>query len=75
MKKESLRYIREMAYYGSIGLQVAFSIIIGYFVGDYLDNKVFHTTPWLTYIGLGMGIAAGFRNLGMAIKRIQKFNE
>ncbi len=75
MKQETSRYIRELAYFSSIGLQVAFSIIIGYFVGDYLDHEVFQTTPWLTYIGLGLGIAAGFRNLGMAIKRIQKYNE
>jgi ATP synthase protein I len=72
MKKETVRAIKEMAYYSSIGLSVALSIFIGLAIGVYLDRKVFHTTPWFTLICLGLGIAAGFRNIGIAIKKSRK---
>ena len=73
MKRETRRYWRELAYYSSLGLQVALSIFIGLAVGVFLDRRVFNTTPWLTLIFLGLGIAAGFRNIGLAIKKARKF--
>ena len=72
MKKESLRTLKDMAYYSSIGLSVVLSIFIGLAVGVYLDRRVFNTTPWLTLIFLGFGIAAGYRNIGLAIKKSRK---
>ena len=72
MKKETIRSIKDLAYYSSIGLSVALSIFIGLAIGVYLDRKVFNTTPWLTLIFLGLGIAAGFRNIGIAIKKSRK---
>jgi ATP synthase protein I len=72
MKRETIRSIKELAYYSSIGLSVALSIFIGLAIGVYLDRKVFNTTPWLTLIFLGLGIAAGFRNIGIAIKKSRK---
>jgi len=72
MKKETTRAIRELAYFSSIGLSVALSIFIGLAIGVYLDRKVFNTTPWLTLIFLGLGIVAGFRNIGIAIKKSRK---
>ncbi|MGA8181354.1 MAG: AtpZ/AtpI family protein [Desulfobacterales bacterium] len=72
MKRETIRVIKELSYYSSIGLSVALSIFIGLAIGVYLDRKVFNTTPWLTLIFLGLGIAAGFRNIGIAIKKSRK---
>jgi ATP synthase protein I len=72
MKRKTIRSIKELAYYSSIGLSVALSIFIGLAIGVYLDRKVFNTTPWLTLIFLGLGIAAGFRNIGIAIKKSRK---
>ena len=71
MKRETRRTIKELAYYASIGLSVAFSIFIGLFIGVYLDRR-FNTTPWFTLIFLGLGIAAGYRNIGLAIKKSRK---
>ena len=73
MKKETQRALKEFAYYSSLGFQVALSIVIGLAVGVYLDRKVFDTTPWLTLICLGLGIAAGYRNIGLAIRKSRKF--
>jgi len=73
MKKDTLRTMKELAYYGSLGLSVALSIFIGLAIGVYLDRYIFYTTPWLTLIFLGLGIAAGYRNIGLAIKKSRKF--
>lgn len=72
LKKKDWRYIKELAYFGSLGLQVALSIFIGYGVGRYLDGK-FDTTPWLTVIFFILGVAAAIRNLGLAIKKLRNF--
>ena len=64
--------MRELAYYSSLGLSVALSIFIGLAVGVYLDRR-FDTTPWCTLIFLGFGIAAGYRNIGLAIKKARKY--
>jgi ATP synthase protein I len=72
MKRETIRAIKELAYYSSIGLSVSLSIFIGLAIGVYLDRKVFHTTPWLTMIFLALGIVAGFRNIAIAIKKSRK---
>jgi len=71
MERETRRAIRELAYYSSLGLQIALSIFIGLFLGIYLDRRL-GSMPWLTLIGLGMGIVAGYRNIGLAIKKSRK---
>jgi len=71
MKKETSKNIRELAYYSSLGLTVAISIFIGLFLGVWLDGK-FETSPVLTFVFLGFGIAAGFTNLVRAAKRSRK---
>ena len=72
MKRETTRALRELAYYSSLGLSVAFAIFIGLAIGVYHDRK-FGTPPWLMLIFLGLGIAAGFRNIGLAIKKVRKY--
>lgn len=71
MKKETSKTIKELAYYSSLGLSVALSIFIGLFLGIWLDGK-FDTKPVLTLVFLGLGIAAGFRNLIMAAKKSRR---
>lgn len=72
MKRETRQMIRELAYYSSLGLSVALSIFIGLFIGVYADRRL-DTNPWFMFIGLGLGIAAGFSNIGLAIKKSRKF--
>jgi len=63
---------RQLGLYSHVGMTFVFSIFIGLGIGWYLDNKVFdgRTAPYLTFIFLGFGIAAGFRNLWELSKRI-----
>jgi ATP synthase protein I len=72
LKKRDWRHINELAYFASMGLQVALSIFIGYGIGRYLDAK-FDTRPWLTAIFFILGVAAAGRNIGLAIKKLRKF--
>ena len=71
MKKETYRSIRALAYYSSLGFSVALSIFIGLAIGVWLDGK-FDTSPWLTLVFLGAGIAAAYRNIGLAVKKSRK---
>ncbi len=71
-KNKDWRHIKDLAYFASLGLQMAFSIFIGYGIGRYLDGK-FDTHPWLTIIFFVLGIAAAFRNIGLAIKKLRDY--
>ena len=71
MKKETRRYIKELGYFSTIGLSVALAIFIGLAVGLWLDKK-FGTHPWLMIIFLILGIVAGYRNIGLAIRKSSK---
>jgi len=48
--------------HGSIGIQIGFAIGIGVIAGVYLD-KWLHTGPWLTLLGLLVGLVSGFAKL------------
>lgn len=71
MKKETRQMIRELGWYSSLGFSVALAIFIGLFFGLFLD-KSFDTAPWFMFVFLGFGIAAGFRNIMLAIKKVNK---
>ena len=71
MKKETRQMIRELGWYSALGLSVALAIFIGLFIGLFLD-KLFGTAPWFMFIFLGFGIVAGFRNILLAVKKVNK---
>jgi ATP synthase protein I len=57
--------------YGSVGLELALSVLVGLFGGRWLDSKL-GTAPWLTWIGLGLGIIAGYRAIWLALKQANR---
>ncbi|OGQ96557.1 MAG: F0F1-ATPase subunit [Deltaproteobacteria bacterium RIFOXYD12_FULL_57_12] len=67
-RREMMRLLGE---FSTIGLTLASAIFIGIGIGYLLDNKVFNgrTSPWFTLVFLGLGIAAGFKNLYALSKR------
>lgn len=71
MDEDLKKTIKDLAYFSSIGFAMALSIAIGVVVGYLIDEK-FGTKPWFLYIGLGMGIAAAFRNLYLIYQRAKK---
>ncbi len=62
MKKE---FIHLLASCGHVGFTFAIAVVIGFAGGVWLDRKFFDgaTSPWFTFIGLGFGIAAGYKTL------------
>ncbi|MDX9833626.1 MAG: AtpZ/AtpI family protein [Desulfobulbus sp.] len=71
MSDEGKEMFRQLAIYSHVGITFVFSILVGFGMGWLLDNKVFNgrTAPYVTFIFLGLGIAAGFRQLwGLARK-------
>jgi len=68
-RKEIMDLLTE---YSTIGMTVAFSIVIGLAIGYFLDHKVFggRYVPKLTLVGLAFGIGAAFKNLyDLAIRK------
>jgi ATP synthase protein I len=55
----------------TIGLALVLSTVIGLAGGYYLDRWL-GSSPWLTLIGLVLGIAAGFVNLFRSVKRAER---
>jgi ATP synthase protein I len=61
MARKSRRYDRYLRY-STVGLEMGLSVIIGLFVGQWLD-KQFGTEPWLLLVFLLFGMVAGFRSI------------
>lgn len=76
MKEETKKYIRQtyqwLGYASTIGLALAFSVVIGALLGFYLDKWVFGKPKLFFFIFLVMGVIAGFRNVYILGKRLQK---
>ena len=67
---EGRRQLQLAARFASAGLELALAIVVGYFAGRWLDARL-GTTPYLAYLGLLLGIFAGFRNLFMLARGAQ----
>lgn len=53
----------------TVGLELGFSVILGLFIGQYLDSLL-GTEPWLLLLFLLLGAAAGFRRLYRLLKEV-----
>lgn len=64
-KKKSASAWRVLNLATSLGVTMAASVFLGYYIGHYLDKWILHSpkTPWLTFIFSLIGIAAGFRGI------------
>ena len=54
-----------------VGLNLVSATFVGLFIGWWLD-KWLDTKPWLLLTFLILGIAAGFKNVMVEVKKIQK---
>jgi ATP synthase protein I len=69
--KETKKSAIQMAYASSIGISMALAIFGCFFLGTWLDRKL-GTEPYFTLLFLLIGIAAGFRNIYILMKRYFK---
>ena len=71
MEKETKKSAIQLAYASSIGISMALAIFGCFFLGAWLDRKL-GTEPYFTLFFLLIGIAAGFRNIYVLMKRYFK---
>jgi len=60
--------------YGTVGIEMVLSVMIGFFVGRWLDGK-FDTDPYITLVGFAYGIAAAARAVYRAWRKAQRAAE
>jgi ATP synthase protein I len=57
--------------YSALGLQMAFSVLVGFGVGYLLDREL-HTQPWLTVLFALLGMGAAFYSVYRAVRELQR---
>jgi ATP synthase protein I len=67
-KEEKKRVFKDLRLYGSLGTEMAASVLIGTLLG-YLADKWLGTRPWILIIGFVFGAAAGFRSIYRFVAR------
>ena len=65
---DSGRSFRKLALLSTVGLMFPVSITLGAAAGYYLDHRL-GTFPWLSFVFLCFGIAAGFINLFRVLRK------
>ena len=68
---EGRKQLKTLGSVGTIGLELAISIYVGFYGGKWLDQQL-GTDPWLRWFGLFVGLAAGFRALYRVARQTQK---
>jgi len=59
---EGREQMRTAGRVGAIGIEMGLSVVVGYYGGRWLDAWL-GTAPWLQWVGLAFGLAAGFKSL------------
>ena len=72
--EETVRLIKQVAAYSTLGLEMGLSVAVGTAIGYYLDRWL-KTEPWLLIVFICFGAAAGFRSVYRAAKRLEKENK
>ncbi len=65
---ERSKQLKTYARVGALGIELALSTVIGLLGGQWLDGKL-GTEPWLSIVGLVLGVAAGFKSLYETAKK------
>lgn len=63
------RTIRMIGQLSTVGLAFVFAIVMGFGGGYWLDQRL-GTAPWLSFLGFGMGLAAGVLNVVRTMRTV-----
>ncbi len=61
---------KDIGRYGTVGIELVISMMAGFFLGQYLDKKF--GTSWISIVGLGLGVYAGFRQLWRTAQKMTR---
>jgi ATP synthase protein I len=64
-------YYRGLGGYGTVGLELVLSILFGFLAGRWIDQKT-GAGGWVTILGFGLGLVAGFRSVYRAAIRMRR---
>jgi hypothetical protein len=67
---EGRKQLKLAARFAATGFELAMSVLVGYFGGDWLGRKF--DLPYLWILGLALGVFAGFRSLYRTAKFAQE---
>ncbi|MEM5794671.1 MAG: AtpZ/AtpI family protein [Bacillota bacterium] len=71
MKQEDKRAIlKALSAFGNIGFTLASSVLVGLFLGRWIDGYL-HTSPWALIIGIFLGVVAGFWSIYKQVSGIK----
>ena len=62
--------LKQYGRYGTVGIELILSMILGYLGGRWLDGKL--GTHWITWVGAAVGVYAGFRALFLTARKMQR---
>lgn len=65
------RALKTLGQLSTIGLAFVFALMLGFGGGYWLDRQL-GTTPWLTFLGFGAGLAAGVLNVVRTMQSVAK---
>ncbi|HHH31728.1 MAG TPA: AtpZ/AtpI family protein [Polyangiaceae bacterium] len=65
---EGRKQLKESGGAAALGIEMGLAVALGYFMGHWLDGR-FETTPYLTYFGLFIGLAAAFKGIYRVSRR------
>lgn len=68
MDDDKRQLIKSLGFLSSLGISMVAASFIGLFIGYQLDRWL-DTSPWMTLLWLGFGIASGFRNIFILTRR------
>lgn len=68
MPDDKRQLFRSLGFVSSLGISMVAASFIGLYIGYTLDDW-WGTSPWMTLLWLGFGIAAGFRNIFILTRR------
>lgn len=62
LKSQDREQLKIAGRVGTIGIELGLAICLGYFGGRWLDGQL-GSGPWLMWVGLALGLAAGAKSL------------
>lgn len=65
---------RELGGMGSLGLEIALSIVLPLLLGSWLDKR-WETGPWMSVVGFVLGLATAARTVVRAMRAMKKVAE
>jgi ATP synthase protein I len=68
------KQLKQFARLASVGIELVISTVLGMLGGRWLDSKL-STEPWLTLVGLLLGVVAGFRSLIQAARKASQASQ